>query len=161
VRKPPKRYLAFVGGVTCLGVVGTSWASGWVGSGVAGTTGEIATVADLSARVTVDGELYPGVTLTAVAKVSNPNEFAVTPVRIVDLVVSAMKDGRYNDLCNATTSKIVAGISDTTITAGTVDQELTIPVSMGLGASGACAGSTIQLRFRITGDAAPRAATAG
>jgi hypothetical protein len=157
----PKRYLAAAGAVACLGVVGTSWASGWMGSGVAGTSGEIATVADLSARVTVDGELYPGVTLTAVAKVSNPNEFAVTPVRIVDLVVSATKDGQFNDLCNTSTSEIVAGINDTRIAAGTVDQDVTIPVSMGVAASGACAGSSIHIRFRITGDAAPRAASAG
>jgi hypothetical protein len=153
MRIPAQRLVILATAVGALTVATAAWAGGFGGTSVATATGRTASVAELSASLTVNGELFPGQRLTATARVDNPNEFAVRHVRVVELAVTATEPG-----CDTDGSAVTARVSGSpTLTAGATGQRVGIVVDMGDDAIRACAGSALAIQIRLIGDVAAHA----
>lgn len=157
-----KRAILLIAAVACVSTAGTAWGDGFRMSDNATVTatGHTATVSALSAGVTVDGMLLPGNSITASAKVANPNDFPVDVTGIDDLVVTAESGQRANLACNTTSSKITLVMRDNVgVPAGARGHAVPLTVAMGRNASAACAGAVLTLTFTITADVEVRKQT--
>jgi hypothetical protein len=102
MRKITKRTAAIAtAAVLGLGALGgAAWANGWLikGKGEASATG--AKVNDMTAKITLDKNVYPGRAVTATAKVNNPNEFPVNLTGITGAGdLKATRGGSSNAAC--------------------------------------------------------------
>jgi hypothetical protein len=102
MRKITKRSAAIAAtAVLALGAIGgAAWAGGWLIKGEADVSATGAKVQDMSAKITLDGNAYPGRVLTATAKVNNPNEFPVNLTKVTGAgSLNATRGGTTNAPC--------------------------------------------------------------
>ncbi len=148
--------VATVAAVAVGGLGVTAWAAGWLATGTATGTAQTSEIKPLAATITLDGKIFPGAKLTALAKVANPNEFKVALNKAEPPTFVAKNSG--TQIGNVTcTSKLSASVikiggldGSATIAAGATEQEIKLPVPVE-DIDQSCAGSDITMTMKFGG----------
>ena len=159
MRKITKRSAAIIAaavvGVGAIG--GVAMANGWLAEGTATGTAQSSDLQAISANITLNGKIYPGVTRTATAVIANPNDFNVALDRAGAPTFAAtfLGTGAANNACKDTLkadSISIGGLTGSTIVpAKKTNHQISLPVTVSPSLDKACAGSEIKMTMTFGG----------
>jgi hypothetical protein len=156
MRKLTKRSAVIAGAaVVAVGGLGVAaFANGWLVNGSGSATATSSEVKAMNADITLNGNVFPGRSLNAVASVDNPNEFPVLLTGLTYTGVEVKKGTADNDACESklTPNSITPTLPSTSpkITPGN-DRIVTIPITIDPNLADECAASTFKVYFDFTG----------
>lgn len=133
-------------------------ANGWLVGGKGSATATGAKVTEMRADITLDKNVYPEVSLNALAKVDNPNEFNVELTAIKNPAVTATRGGGNNAPCVSDLTALGLGAVTPTLPANApivgqkaVDAQVNLPLKISSQFPLSCQDTIITVTFDFEG----------